>query len=342
MRKEKLGIDQTVAGHAIVHKGKHWLNILVSPLIISVVAAVMVAWGVGQSVHSWIWGACGGLAGIWVLLYLVSYTGLFRKPLNRAVDWLRARRFRRPRILVLDGTLRTGRPSTISPYATNRRPDDWCHDLRRRHSNWTIDAGPIQRLSEEPFDIVINPFGEVYPEEDPALHTTLRQLAGYVLKGGVYVNVAGYPFWWHHSPTTGETGVSGRWDLTIESGQLRRAELKPILSDSLLGISPDMGFGSQIVPTKQDDRERERFGEIAGEGGDNLVKVFRPYPDSLQAMIPMLRTTDTKRIVFGAVLYGRGAFLFFGMTIDDDTKGFEKALAAVEGWARYETRQRRA
>jgi len=340
--KKQARADQVGTRCDIVHTVRHWLSILVSPLIISTIAAVLVAWGVKQPVGPWMWGGCAGLGCVWLFLYATSYTSIFRRPLGRFAGWRRARRFERPRILVLDGSLGEGKPSTIPAYYTDRRPDEWCHNLESSNSRWTIEVGAVQRLSEERFDIVINPFGEAYPEEDLALHTTLRQLAEYVSNGGVYVNVAGYPFWWQHNPTTNATTDSGRWELTVDQdGKLVRAELKPILSDSLLGISPDMNFTKQAVATKQDDLARKRFGEIAGEGGQNKVTVFRPYPTSIRSMIPLLLAASTEHIVFGAVPYGQGIFLFFGMQIDDQTKGFEKGLAAVRGWARYESNRRR-
>jgi hypothetical protein len=243
---------------------------------------------------------------------------------------------------VLDGSLYHRVPSSVPPYFTNRRPDDWRLGLKSRNPSWAVELGPIQFLRENRYDIVVNPFGEAYPEEDLALHTTLKQLTEYVYSGGVYVNVAGYPFFWQHNPTTNVTTESGRWELKADhSTHLIQGNLKPILSDTLLGIHPDMSFQEKQVKTLQSDTERKRFGEIAGEGGESKVIMFRPYPMSTQSMIPMLCSENRDHIILGSVPYGTGFFLFFGIKIDNQTKAFEKSLAAIKGWAQYEANSRK-
>ena len=114
MTKKQDRANQVGTGHDIVHKVRHWLSILVSPLIISIIAAILVAWGIEQPVRSWMWGGCAGLAAVWLVLYAISYKSLFRRPLSKLAGWCRARRFKQPRILVLDGSLREGKTSTGS------------------------------------------------------------------------------------------------------------------------------------------------------------------------------------------------------------------------------------
>jgi hypothetical protein len=206
-----------------------------------------------------------------------------------------------------------------------------------------VEIGPANRLDESPVDVVVNPNGEAYAEADFTLHTSLGRLTNWVRNGGVYVNVAGYPFWWQHNPATGDTVESGRWDLKVDSATLLvKAELKPFLRDTLLAISPEMTLSPSVLPTKQSPAERGRFGEIAGAGGSHHATVFRPYPMSTTSMIPLLRTADDKYIVIGAVPHGLGFFLFAGVKIDSTSNTFEKVVSAVKGWCRYEANRRRA
>jgi hypothetical protein len=156
------------------------------------------------------------------------------------------------------------------------------------------------------------------------------------------VNVAGYPFWWQHNPATGVTTEAGRWDLKVDpTSQLVGATLKPILSDTLLGIGPDMSVPEKVIDIVQEELDRQRFGEIAGASGANKVKTFRPYSISTGSMISLLRSADGLYIIIGAVPYGLGYFVFSGVKIDADTAAFEKVIAAIKGWGQYESRGRR-
>lgn len=326
----------------ISEKLRRWLLLLFSPLIIALIASVLVALGTKQSIECWMWWMCGILALSWILLYVAAYTNYFQRPFEFVATFRRLRRFRKPRVLVLDGRLEDDQPANVPAYSTDRRPDDWRTLLKTENPRWHVKLGPISHLLEEQFDIVLNPFGEAYPEENLALHTTLKKLTDWVHGGGVYVNVAGYPFFWQHNPTTGVTTQSGRWELNFNKDNLlEKGQLKPILSDTLLGISPDMTTGVRTIATQQDELERKRFGELAGAEGGNEVSMFRAYPCSTQRMIPMLRTTDSKHIVIGAISYGLGFFIFCGVKIDAETTAFEKVAAAIKGWARYETMGRK-
>lgn len=332
---------QLTKSNTIVPRLRHWLLVLLSPLIIGVITNLIVAWGTQQPIRIWLRWTSAGLAFLWIVMYVTAFTKVFRRPLEGLATIRRSRRFKSPNILVMDGSLVQRQPASVPLYYTDRRPDDWQHALTSNNPGWRVETGPVQRLDEDRFDIVLNPFGEAYPEEDLTLHTTLRRITDWVYQDGVYVNVAGYPFWWQHNPTTKVTTESGRWHLEVnQNDNLISATLKPILSDTLLGISPNMGLAEQLVDTQQQDLDRRRFGEIAGAGGSSQVTMFRPYPISTQSMIPMLRTADGQHILIGAVPYGMGFFIFCGVKIDQISMAFEKVLAAVKGWSQYESRKR--
>jgi hypothetical protein len=327
--------------NTVVERLRHWLLILLSPIILGIITNLFVAWGTQQEISPWLWKISIGLGLLWIILYISAFTSVFRRPIEWIAAISRASHFKSPTILILDGSLVQRQPSTVPLLFTDRRPDDWQYALTCNNPGWKVETGPVQRLSEDRVDIVINPFGEAYPEEDLTIHTTLKRITDWVYQGGVYVNVAGYPFWWQHNPTTSVTTESGRWHIEVnQSANLTSATLKPILSDTLLGISPDMGMGEQQIDTQQQELDRRRFGEIAGIGGSSQVVTFRPYSISTQSMIPMLRTIDGQYIVIGAVPYGIGYFIFSGVKIDATSTAFEKVVAAVKGWSQYESRRR--
>ncbi len=69
------------------------------------------------------------------------------------------------------------------------------------------------------FAIIVNPFGEIYPEEDFPNITTLRNIKNYVKEGGVFVNVAGLAFFYKRDTREGTrtTGLTGQ---LVESYQI--------------------------------------------------------------------------------------------------------------------------
>jgi hypothetical protein len=212
-----------------------------------------------------------------------------------------------------------------------RTPDEWCQEIRSQNLRWRVELASVDRALNSKTDIVVNPFGEAYPEEDLSLHTTFTRIRDYVGGGGVFVNVAGYPFWWKGNPSTGAKAEAGRWEQQPPNLMV----LKPLLPD-LLGISPVMPGLSQSETTKQEPRDVQRFGEIAGAGGGNDARVFRHYSATTQRMIPLLRKGSSDEIVIGAVPFGAGHFIFSGLEIDSTSRSFAKALAAIQGWAKYE------
>lgn len=57
--------------------------------------------------------------------------------------------------------------------------------------------------------MIINPFGELYLEEDLANLKTLKQIKDYIENGGVYVNVGGLAFYSNWDPKLKEQGFTG-------------------------------------------------------------------------------------------------------------------------------------
>jgi hypothetical protein len=102
-----------------------------------------------------------------------------------------------------------------------------------------------------------------------------------------------------------------------------------------------MSVPEQVINASQSELDRRRFGEIAGAGGDNTVKIFRPFLKSTAGMIPLLSSSDDRFIVIGAISYGLGYFVFAGVKIDNSARSFEKVVAAINGWSQYEAQKRR-
>jgi hypothetical protein len=312
---------------------EHWLILIVSPVWISLLIALLVAAGTGVTVSWKLWATLVAVTLFWICWCLAAYTSAFSGTLLQWSQWRRCRRFSNPYVVILDGRIDDEGTCSVQPAWTTKTPDDWREELHNQNRKWKVELGSVEHALSSRVDIIVNPFGEAYPEEDLSLHTTFTRFRDYVRSGGVLVNVAGYPFWWKTNPVTKMRVEAGRWEQQIPNFMV----LKPLLPD-LLNISPAMASPSRIMGTKQVSRDFERFGEVAGAGGGNDAKVFREYPISTAGMVPLLRTEDGQGIVIGAINFGAGHFIFAGVEVDEQTKSFWKVLAAIKGWAQYEHR----
>jgi len=311
---------------------EHWLLLLVSPLAVSLLASAVVAAGTGMEISTLLFVLLGVALLVWIVGYLAAYTNVFQTPIVWWAQTRRRRRFAKPRVMVLDGRIDDAGMASVPRISTTRPADDWSQELKQQNPKWKVELASVDHALSDGADMIVNSFGEAYPEEDLSLHTTFTRLRDYVRGGGVFVNIAGYPFWWKANPATGTKAEAGRWEQQPPNLMV----LKSLLPD-MLGISPVIPGSPQPMTTKQEPRDSQRFGEIAGAGGGNDAVVFRHYPISTERMIPLLRTDDGQSIVIGAVPFGAGYFVFAGLEINQQSRSFAKAVAAIQGWARYES-----
>lgn len=311
---------------------EHWLLLLISPFLVSLIANIAVLVWTNTQVSFGLWLLLFLSFVVWIASYMAAFTAAFQTPILWWTHIRRCRRFMKPYVAVLDGRIADDGIALISPIYTVHTPDEWCQEIRNQNPSWQVELLSMDRALSDSVDMVVNPFGEAYPEEDLSFHTTFSRIRDYVKGGGVYVNVAGYPFWWKTNPITGEKTPAGRWEQQEQSDIMFN---KPLIPD-LLGISPVFPGSPQSGLTRQEQRDVQRFGEIAGAGGGNDACIFRPYPSTSQRIIPLLRTDSGQEIVIGAVPFGAGYFIFAGLEIDRVSRSFAKALAAVCGWVKYE------
>ena len=66
-----------------------------------------------------------------------------------------------------------------------------------------VSLTSISNLSNGAFSIIINPFGEAYPELGSAEGVGLRTILSYIQDGGIFVNSGGQPFVYSWDVNTG-------------------------------------------------------------------------------------------------------------------------------------------
>jgi hypothetical protein len=312
------------------------LTILVAPLAISFVADLLKGRAPAFT-QAQIW-----LAAILALLYILLAILAFTTWLDSGVAALsrRARRraYKRPRVLILDGTLTHDHEIPARAVHSVYTPQEWSSALTTRHPSWNIQLAPLNAPQLRRFQVLLNPFGEVYPEADPKGYSSFSEICDYVYGGGVYVNVAGIPFWYSHDPRNPIFATK-----VIHAGYIQR-EIKDdrelLTMRSLFhNLFPQLGELTEpfAVTPHQTDSDRTRFGDIAAAGGTTNITVFRAYKPQTPGMIPLLRSPGPDMWIIGALKYGDGAFLVAGVSMADRKEPtFDKILAAIGGWVHYE------
>ena len=196
---------------------KFALTLFVAPLTIALIADIIIQTAKRANVPLWQWLITGILVLVFALLLLAGYTNKFNRLAVSLESKLRARRFAKPSVLVLDGKLGEGHEIPPKPQITDYLPMDWARVLAEQAPGWIIELGPVEKLQAH--QIIINPFGETYPEQDPYNYTTFSQICRYVENGGVFVNVSGRKKF--HAVETGVAIVGGIHTLYKDSLKFR-------------------------------------------------------------------------------------------------------------------------
>lgn len=283
---------------------------------------------------------------IFVLLTLIlskasAFTFLMRR-------W-RKTKFEFPiKVGVLNGYLTADGIGKIprSPFS-DYKPEGWLKAIAS-HKEFDADWALATEISKE-FDIIINPFGEEYPEIDKPNLITLRKIVQFVKNGGVFVNVAGLAFFYlwdgQEEDLSGplyETYQLNPNNLILERKIFLRAS--HLLDSSLFryfGIRTTM-FDPKTLSVKA--VADGFFNELHKVGGISNVKEFRSAFRSEReetTLIPILKAEHTykdqkgKQMRFScypisAVGCGKGYLVLNGMKLEKSRpQDFEKAVEAI-------------
>lgn len=200
-------------------------------------------------------------------------------------------------------------------------------------------------ISEE-FALVINPYGEAYPESDVGSKDTYEQIKIFIENGGVFINTAGFAFFysWDHSKGERKPISEERYLLVQESaGKIQIIPELISFQGTLLyrdfGVSvtsdlPNHSGAHEVKPFQTAD-DIAKFGDLASPS----LKEFRAVrsDNSTSKAIPILRA---KCDIFGeiylisAIKFGRGYLLLGGFTMEteEEAKFFAKAVDAFCAW----------
>jgi hypothetical protein len=203
-------------------------------------------------------------------------------------------------------------------------------------------------ISDE-YALLINPFGEAYPEQNAKNRDTYQQIKSYIEDGGVFANTAGFAFFYSWDVNTGQRNAISEERYLIPAttkagktigwqeqfgfaGTFLYLDFRSYVTSDITGHS---GFYETTAFQTKDDISR--FGKLTPA----TIKEFRAVRSETGKnveLIPILRSKApppfNEVYPIAAMRYGKGLLVLsgFGKETKDDALLFAKALDGFCGW----------
>ena len=226
-------------------------------------------------------------------------------------------------------------------------------------NKYEVRKTSISQINNE-FIVIINPFGEAYPEKDLKEKLCFNVIKEYITDGGIFVNVAGFPFFYAWDVLNGKPIAISEEKLMVPSsikveldklsGKIRKAVIERytlalLFSGSLFWREFDAvttsdtpehaeAFELEVYQTEEDKRIAD---DLVNVGGGNKVREFRALTKDTKNLIPLLRAS---RPDFGevypiaAIPYGFGYLIVGGMNMVGKAE-FEKLVVGVDNFCTW-------
>ncbi|HEY6882938.1 MAG TPA: hypothetical protein VI278_02760 [Nitrososphaeraceae archaeon] len=134
---------------------------------------------------------------------------------------------------------RKEKPCSYYPHSGYRREVQWMLDLKniKHETNGSnlFDASmtPVSDISNGGFSIVINPFGEAYPELGNGGGVGFKTIASYIRDGGIFINSGGQSFAYSWDVNTGNSQLLVNFIPALSDIQTDYIEGIPILQSAM-------------------------------------------------------------------------------------------------------------
>ncbi|MHA1410590.1 MAG: CPBP family intramembrane glutamic endopeptidase [Candidatus Odinarchaeia archaeon] len=221
---------------------------------------------------------------------------------------------------------------------TRLKIDEWVNYFKEK--NLIVEKISINDLDLK-YSAIINPYGETYPEEDLFHLKTFDKIRRYINKGGIFVNIAGIPFFYGCDIKTGKNVPLANEIYTYVQIRKNPFELIPLpkyppeysIIDTLVHqhfkVITTTG-GWEKNPSYQNDRDKYFVGNIWNIGNTEQIFQFRAVRVPTRKFIPFLRAVSSFGEVFpiAGIPYGRGCLVACGFTfnIEESHKLFNETI----------------
>lgn len=169
---------------------------------------------------------------------------------------------------------------------------------------------PTSKINDS-FSIIINPFGDNFPEEDLKLHKTFYRICEFVKSGGLFVCTGG-SFWAHQNTISSD---SEEWVfIKTQDGMqsLKDSFFYKEFGVETTGNVPGKAQEPLPVDIYQKDEDVSSFGELIN---NNKVNRFRAITSGTSDYIPIIRELNDKSFPLALVRYGDGFLIHAGMSL---------------------------
>ena len=257
------------------------------------------------------------------------------------------------KLAILNGFVAETEEIKCSKYPfTNNDPNFWRNKfetLNTTSSNkFEIREINANEINEE-FAMVLNPFGEEYPEIDLKNKSVFYLIKDYVEDGGVYVNTAGFPFFYAWNVKDGkEYPLSEEKILIPKTIRVEYGAISAVQMQEYLRFTGTLLFKElDAMPTPvshprhlfQKKVDITRFGDLVTGVGE--IDEFRALPKATKDCIPIVRAKDEisdEVYPICALKRGSGYLLFAGMNTENE-KEANLFVKAVDGFCSWITNQ---
>ena len=246
------------------------------------------------------------------------------------------------KIGVLSGYVQTRKekPCSFYPHSNYRKCVHWMIDLKGvKNDNgsnlFQASLTSISNISNGNFSIIINPFGEAYPELGDASGVGLNTIFSYIQDGGIFVNSGGQPFVYSWNVNHGSHNLVISFIPMSSYMEINYDEAMPVLSrDESLVIPQEALILKRYfhTETEWDHPEKEIVGPIEVEiefdeilGNDKpktRAKVYRPIRQLSDNVIPLVHCPQSlwgdRVYPVAAIKFGRGFLIYNGMNLDQE------------------------
>jgi hypothetical protein len=209
------------------------------------------------------------------------------------------------KVAVLDGSIY----SPVREYKCVRSwigvtPEMWRQALKPLFpffwKSWNREFHEIPvTLIDDSWTIIINPFGDNFPEKNIRLHETFYRICDYIASGGIFV-VTGGAFWAHQNPID---SPKEEWFMTHLIDGKQSLEKSPLFFDFGVIYTGEI-FDSNgnpvfkepsLVDVEQSKEDVDRFGDILQ--GVLRLNRFRATSKDTSNYLPVIRQKNDQIIL---------------------------------------------
>jgi hypothetical protein len=207
---------------------------------------------------------------------------------------------------------------------------DYFSELKRdERQKYEVREIRTNEITEE-FAVILNPYGETYPEFSLDTMEAYNQIKLFIANGGVFFNTAGFAFFYAWNVQSGEKKPISEervllpGTFSIKQGTITIGQLQELIRFTGTLFYKDFGAsttydtekhsGAHEVKTFQAPEDREKFGVLDME----KINEFRALRKETQNCVPILRANCLEFgeiYPIGSISLGRGFIVVAGISM---------------------------